>query len=282
MVQLFNRRQLLVGAGALALAGIAHAGTPRRETFQVTEHELPLPGLDPAHDGVRVAHLTDLHIGLSTPDGRITAAVRAINEARPDLVLLTGDFVTASRRPLTRVGRLLAGLLPPTLAVLGNHDHWVDAAAVRRDLEANGYAVLQNTWTSLRIHGAPLAVVGVDDGRTGRDDVPRALAGLPAEGGRLVMMHTPPTALKLPAGAGLACFAGHTHGGQLQIPRLTDALVRRAGQPFVKGWYRVAGNPLYVNCGLGYGLGGPAVRLNAPPEVAFFTLRAAPPATDRG
>lgn len=276
MAQLFTRRQLLVGAGALAVAGCAHASTPRRDQFAVTEHQLPIPRLDPAHDGVRVAQLTDLHIGFSTPDSRVTAAIRAVNAARPDLVLLTGDYVTASKRPLARIGSLLAGLAAPTFAVLGNHDYWVDAAAVKRDLEANGYPVLQNAWTSLQVNGRPLSIVGIDDGRTDHDDVSRALAGLPSEGGRLVMMHTPPTALRLPPDSGLACFAGHTHGGQLQIPRLTNALVRCAGQPFVKGWYRVGGNPLYVNSGLGYGLGGLAVRLNAPPEVAFFTLRAAP------
>lgn len=255
-------------------AGAAARGwTSRRSSFDTTTLELRLP-IDPAHDGVRVAQLSDVHVGLATPRERVRAAVEAINAAAVDLVVLTGDYVTNSGRPVPRVAEQLAGLRAPTFAVLGNHDHWVDAHGVTRQLEQAGYAVLRNAHTRVRVRGVPLTVVGVDDGRSGHDDVARAFRGVARVGTRLVLAHTPPTAERLPEAAGLLCLSGHTHGGQIAVPGLTERLMRRLGQPYVRGLYPVRGNTLYVNRGLGYGVGGPAVRIGSRPEVSFFTLRA--------
>lgn len=268
-----TRRQVLAAAGATLLARPALAAG--REGFDLVEREIAVDGLDPAHDGLRVAHLTDIHVGDATPDGRIIAAVRAVNRARPDLVLLTGDYVTVSKRPVRRVGRLLSGFEAPVWAVLGNHDHWVDPQGVREELEREGCAVLRNQATVARFRGADLWVLGIDDGRTRNDDVAATFAGVPATGTRLVMAHTPPTADKLPVNAGLVCFSGHTHGGQFFLPGLTEWVAERAGQPYLRGLYRVRGNALHVNVGLGYGGRGPFPRVGTTPEVAVVTLRRA-------
>ena len=188
---------------------------------------------------------------------------------------MTGDYVTMSKKPIGRIS-LLQGILSPVYAVLGNHDHWVAAGKVRDGLEKLGYTVLQNRAVRLELKGAPLWVVGVDDGTTRHDDVAAAFQGVPDLGTRLVLTHTPTTAEKLPEGQGLACFAGHTHGGQLQIPKVTPALARLVGQPYLHGLYTVRGNTLHVTSGLGYGPGGPAVRYKMPPELAVLTLRVAP------
>jgi hypothetical protein len=247
-----------------------------KNRYEITETELYVPHFDPAHDGLRVAQLTDFHIGPGTPAGRIASAIREVNARRPDLVLLTGDYVTYTRWPLRQLAGALAGLTPPTFAVLGNHDHQVDAGAVRRILASLGYAVLVNTRAELLVRGAPVTLLGVDDGHSGHDDVEATFAGAPEWGTRLVMTHSPPTAEKLPPHRGLVCFSGHTHGGQIVLPRITDALGRRVGQPYLRGLYRVRGNQLYVNRGLGFGLGSALPRIGAAPEVAFFTLRVAP------
>jgi len=268
-----TRRNLLFGLSGLAVSGVAYAGHPGRDEFEGGRRELQVKNLDPDFDGLRIAHLTDLHVGAATPDGRVISAIRAVNQEKPDLVLLTGDYVTWSKAPMPRLEWLLGGLSAPTFAVLGNHDHWVDADGVRRHLEGHGYCVLRNAWTEATVRGRPVSVIGIDDGRTGRDDVEKSFKGVPLERLRLVMAHTPPTADKLPAWQDLVCFAGHTHGGQLQVPRRTDSSGRRVGQPYLRGLYQVRGNQLYVNSGLGYGPGGLAVRLNAPAEVAFLTLR---------
>lgn len=246
---------------------------PAPERFELSSQEVWLQGLDPAHDGLKVAQLSDIHVGRNTPHGRVLAAVRAVNEARPDVVVLTGDYVTTARDPLDQVAPLLAGLEVPAFAVLGNHDHYAGARYLRGALEAIGVTVLQNRHTVARVRGAPLTVLGIDDGQTRRDDVERTFQGAPPSGSRLVLAHTPPTANKLPAWENLLCLSGHTHGGHFVIPKVTESLFRRAGQPYIRGLYQVRGNQLFVNRGLGFGSGGPVVRLNSDPEVSLLTLR---------
>jgi predicted MPP superfamily phosphohydrolase len=205
----------------------------RASGFALTETALELPGLHPLHDGLRVAQLSDIR----------------------------------------RIPELLGGIEAPTFAVLGNHDHWVEPIRVANALERCGYTVLQNEHILVDVRGAPAALIGIDDGLTRRDDVDAAFDGAPSAGTRLVLAHTPPTVEKLPPHAGLVQFSGHTHGGQVMVPGVTRAIFRLAGQPYVRGLYRVRGNLLYVNRGLGFGAGGPLLRLGSHPEVAFFTLR---------
>ncbi|SET95503.1 metallophosphoesterase [Stigmatella erecta] len=247
-----------------------------RDYFALNEHLLHVPGLSPEHDGLRVAQLSDVHVGQATSAVRIRRAVEAVNASAPDLVFLTGDYVTHSPKPLPRVRELLAGLRGPVFVVMGNHDHWVNAPYLREGFEQLGYTVLQNEHRVVHVRGAPATVLGVDDGRTGRDDVEATFRGAPTSGTRLVLAHTPPTIEKLPPHQGLVQFSGHTHGGQFVVRGLTEAVFRRAGQPYIRGHYTVRGNQLYVNQGLGFGFGGPYLRRGTQPEVAFFTLRAAP------
>jgi predicted MPP superfamily phosphohydrolase len=272
-------RRKLFKAVAAAVTTPALVRAERRlaanEYFELTDHEVFLPGLDPAHDGLKVAHLTDLHIGHGVPDGRVIAAVRAVNEAQPDLVALTGDFVTSRRDPYDRVPQLLSTLLAPSVAVLGNHDHWSDAHEVASRLERVGIAVLRNQNTTLQVCGRDFTFVGVDDAATRHDDVEEALRGA-AAGSRLLLTHTPSLARKLPAWAEWLVLAGHTHGGNWEIPGVTRNVFARAGQPWYRGFYRVRGNQLFVNRGLGFGKGTRLPRFNADPEVALLTLRASP------
>jgi uncharacterized protein len=270
-----TRGRFVVGAGVMLAASVARAQNAR-DRFEVREVELRVPGMDPAHDGLKVVQLSDIHIGFATPDSRVRAAIQQINAIEPDLVVLTGDYVTWSKKPAERVGRVLAGIEPPVVAILGNHDHWVDAARVRSDLEADGYPVLQNESLALTINGAPVWVVGIDDATTGHEDIAAACAGVPERGTRIVLAHMPTTADRLPENAHLVVLSGHTHGGQLRVPGLTDKVASAVGQPYLRGLYRVRGNDLYVNPGLGFGRGGPAVRFNNPPEVTAITLRAVP------
>ena len=270
-----SRRQVLAGMlGAIAGGGAAHATTRGRDHFEQTQTDLWLPGIDDAHDGLRIGQLSDVHVGLSTPESRIRAAVERLNEAKPDLVFLTGDYVTHSERPVPQVPLALGGICAPVFVVLGNHDHWVNAPALREGFERLGYTVLQNAHTVTRARGRSLTVLGVDDGRSGHDDVAQTFRGARPDGTRLVLTHAPPTADKLPPDGNLACFSGHTHGGQVAVPKVTEAVMRRAGQPYVAGLYRTSGNNLlYVNRGLGFGRGGFAFRVRSDPELSWFTLR---------
>jgi predicted MPP superfamily phosphohydrolase len=264
----------MLGSAALLVAGArqARAVARPRDEYEVTHPELRIPGLAPEHDGLRVAHLTDVHTGHHTPDDRVLRAVLAINDAAPDLVVLTGDYVTTKRDAVERVSELLGGIRAPVVATLGNHDHWVNAPGISRGLTRAGYTVLRNQHTVLRLRGANFAIVGIDDGHTRHDDPKAALAGL-STASRLVLFHDPATVRKLPPNTGLVGLAGHTHGGQIFVPGVTGFLSGVMGEPYFRGHYDVAGNHLYVNRGLGFSRGGMPPRINSDPEVAFVTLR---------
>jgi predicted MPP superfamily phosphohydrolase len=269
-----TRRQFLKEAGlaaaALSLPALATAAADAPVAERV---ELTVPGLRPAHDGLRIAQLSDLHVGPRTPDALIRAALEAAARFQPDLVFLTGDFVSRRRSEVGRAREILGGLAGPTFAVLGNHDHWVDAGGTAAALRAQGYEVLQNAWTRIAVRGEPLAVVGVDDLLTRHADVGRAFRGVddPAP---LVLAHGPKTADQLRhLGRPLVCFSGHTHGGQIALPIFTTLAFRLKDEPYLRGLYRVGDVQLYVNRGIGK---TSSFRLDAAPEVTLATLRAAP------
>lgn len=246
----------------------------RNEFFVVEQVELTVKGLDPAHDGLRIAQLSDIHVGQGTPDGRVIAAVRALKEEKPDLAVMTGDYVTTHRDPIHRVPELLAGIGVPTFAVMGNHDHWTNAPALRKGLEGVDYTVLQNQNTTFRINGADFTVIGIDDRTTRMHDAHQALKGA-KKGSRLVLAHTPTSVKDLPENEGLLQLSGHTHGGQMHIPKLTAAVFRSSGQPYIRGLYEVNGNQVYVNRGLGFGKGTRLPRIASDPELTVVTLRRA-------
>lgn len=283
---MLSRRSVLSGLVAGLAASREARAAERAEArerqswmYEVDEVEIVVRGLDPAHDGVRIGQLSDIHVGSMTPDGRIIAAVHELNRARCDLVVLTGDYVTRRGDPLERVPELLGRLAPRTVAVLGNHDHWTDAPTLKRDLQRCGFDVLQNQSTTLDIRGRPFTVLGIDDAVSGHDDVAATFRGVPhhasARQSRLVLAHAPPTVDRLPQDAGVVCLSGHTHGGQVYVGGLTESIFARAGQPYVRGLHKVNGNALYVSRGLGFGRGSPAMRLGSEPEVTVVTLRAA-------
>lgn len=273
-----TRRRVLQGLAATVLTPLAARAERKliaNEAFELTHLEVHSAAIDPAHDGLRLVQLSDLHIGHGVPDGRIISVVREVNDLQPDLVVLTGDFVTSRRDPLSRVPQLLEPLAAPRVAVLGNHDHWSGPRELQEGLEGVGVSVLRNRNTALRLRGVDFSVIGVDDSTTRNDDVASAYRGA-AGASQLVLTHTPAAAVKLPAWDDVLCLAGHTHGGQWDVPRLTQGIFKAGGQPWYRGGYTVRGNQLYVNRGLGFGKGTRLPRLNSEPEVTVITLRHRP------
>ena len=189
--------------------------------------------------------------------------------------MLTGDYVCNDRREVGLMRELMRGLAAPTIAVLGNHDVWTDRAGTEAALRSLGYEVLENAWTSVHLRGAPLTVVGVGDSKTGREDVGRAVDGLPPAAAPLVLAHVPRTADRLrQLERPMICLSGHTHGGQISLPILTTMLLAGvAGERYLRGRFRLDGVQLYVNRGIGNS--GVRVRINSPPEVTLITLLAA-------
>lgn len=229
--------------------------------FAVTRHRIPFRSC------ARVVHLTDVHVGPTTPRRFLAEVARRVRELEPDLVVLTGDYVNASTFYSARITELVLQLPQPCVAVLGNHDHWTDAERITRALEGGGARVLRNE--SIEIRG--VRVVGVDDGRSGHADVDRAFSRVRNPEDAIVLSHFPNTADEIAKKLPRLVLSGHTHAGHIVFPKATAALARLAGHPYLHGFYRVGpSTDLYVNAGLGHSL--PGLRLGAKPEVAVFDL----------
>ena len=254
-------------------------GRPYREPVQEVR-EFTLPDLDPRHDGLKLVQLTDVHVGRATPAGRVRAAVAQANAFAPDLVLMTGDYLSHGERGLGLLREQLAGLQAPVLAVLGNHDHWVDADGATDVLVSLGYDVLRNQNTTLTLKGAPLTEIGLDDLVTGHADVPKGFRGAPRKGSRLVLAHVPRTAEYFEEYRASLCLSGHTHGGHVNIPGLTRAILRGMRENYIAGRFHVEGTQLYVSRGIGGAV--MPFRINAPPEVTLITLRSGHPSVPHG
>jgi predicted MPP superfamily phosphohydrolase len=237
----------------------------------VRRFEVASSRIDPRHDGVTIAHLTDLHVKGERSTRRLKKAIGILNELAPDFVALTGDYVRYSTEAFVHLPDSLRGLKPRAFATLGNHDHWLDAEGVRAALHLAGVSVLTNESRTLDVRGAPLHVVGIDDRLTHHDDVNAAFAGVPSSGTRVVLSHIPEVADEIGHHGSALVLSGHTHGGQIHVPRVTATIFRNIGRRYMRGFFRIGGQVLYVSTGLGASV---PIRLGSPTEVAVFVLRA--------
>jgi uncharacterized protein len=286
-LRLTRRRFLkatLCGAAGLAL----YAGEVERHWIEVTRHEVRIPGLASAFDGLRIAQMSDLHMDEYSEAFFLRRAIEHVNELKPDAVFLTGDYVTAgittrkfAEGSAWQCANLLTGLeCRARYAILGNHDVLVNSPLVAEALADNGMTVLVNRCLPVERAGARFWLAGLDDAVEGRPDPERAIPPQIrniADEPVILMCHAPDYADALVAGeAGKAValmVSGHTHGGQVRLPFMGAMELPPMGRKYVEGWFRVQGMPFYVNRGLG-AVGVP-FRFDCPPEITLFTLRAA-------
>lgn len=235
---------------------------------QISHFELPLPRLPPALHGLRIAHLSDIHYGLFLSRKALLRSLELTMARRPELIAITGDFVTQSPVFIEPVCELLSELRAPlgVFAVLGNHDFRAGAEPLTRALRRRGIVVLRNQHRVLRRRGEPFEVAGIDDSRQ-HPDLAAAL-GPTARNFTLLLAHNP---LALPQAA--ACgvdlvLSGHTHGGQIRF-RFAAPLYERF---LPSGFLSLNHTQMYISRGLGKVI--LPMRVGAPPELAFLTLRA--------
>ena len=277
-----TRREFLIrtaAAGVAVAAGSATYGyAVESEWVEVTRRTVAIPGWPRAFDGLRVAHITDLHHSNIVPLHYLESCFRTINAERPDLVALTGDYVTRGKPEefippvAAAVGKLEAPL--GVFASLGNHDMWVDGPAMQRALERHGCTVLRNRRADVALPGGRLSVVGIGDLWTEGVNLASAFQGVPEARASLILMHNPDTFEDWPAGHPGLILAGHTHGGQVSIPGYGPPYVpSRYGNKYARGLFQRPEATMYVNRGLG--CLHLQVRLFARPEIALFTVRSA-------
>jgi predicted MPP superfamily phosphohydrolase len=266
--------QLAVIAGLAGGLGAWRALWREPRSGRVRERELGLPRWPGELAGLRVALVSDLHAGAPHVDEqRVERLVAAVNARSPDLVLLLGDFIdpevpfgtaVAPEAVAGALGGLRARL--GVVAVLGNHDWRHDGERVAAALGSAGIALLENSARDL----GELWVAGVADVRMRRADVGRALEAVPQDAPVILLSHDPDAFARVPDRVALT-VSGHTHGGQVAVPRLRRRFIpSRYGERYARGHVVEGGRHLYVTAGVG--TTGWPVRLLAPPEVVVLRL----------
>jgi predicted MPP superfamily phosphohydrolase len=238
--------------------------------------------------GVRVAHVTDLHVGRVTPMRVQHAAVDIVNGEAPDLVVITGDFVCHSQLWLDALTDVVSRFQAPVAAVLGNHDHWSGAAEVRGALAKAGAEVLDNRHTRITLRGETLQLLGLDDAYTGHARRAEALKGLNPKLPTLGLSHIAEEADALWAHGVELVLSGHTHAGQVTLARLHElAIGKLAGHKYVHGLYGARspnnGSPpgaVYVGAGIGAAIMPLRLGERGKREVTIFELGLAPGSFD--
>lgn len=276
----FLKQFLFAGIGVSAAAAsidgfLFEPGDPVVERITIR-----LPSLPESFHGFRIAQMADFHFGPYIKKPQIERAVQITRSLQPDLVVLTGDFVStplfghhgiAYARHAEPCAQVLQQLTEcPMLAVLGNHDHYNGADVVDESLTHHGIRVLRNASLPLERDGKRVWIVGVDDVLEHAADVDKSFAGVPREESKIVVVHEPDFADEIARYPADLQLSGHSHGGQVWIPGIGAPILPQLAIKYPRGLYQVANLQLYTNRGIG--VITPPVRLNCRPEITLITL----------
>ena len=261
---------------ALTETVVQIARTALAEPFQlvVEQQAIRLRRLPVALDRLRIVQLSDIHHSPFTGRAQIERAIETANSLAPDIIALTGDYVSHEREYAAPCAEMLGRLRARcgVYAVLGNHDHWTDAALITDLFRAEGIKVLVNEGMRFEHKGASFWLAGVDDTMVGLEDLPLALAGSRADELKLLLAHNP-IILRRAARAGVdLVLSGHTHGGQIAWRSERS----RSGRPrrrMLRGLGRRGDTQIYVTRGLGTVI--VPWRYGCRPEVSLLELRPA-------
>ena len=245
-----------------------------RAELLTPEIDIVIRGLPAAFAGYRIALVTDLHRGPVVPVWWLEHVADRVVELKPDLVVLGGDFVSHAKSDLRDLQRVLARYTAPdgTMAVLGNHDHWVGADAVAAVIRGAGAEIMHNRHRLIRRGTAALAVGGVDDFTHGAVRPRDALRDVPRDVPRVLISHNPDLIEYLPADLRVdLMLSGHTHNGQVHWPIIGPLTVpSQFGKRYMHGLHRVGERSIYVSAGVGSS--AMPLRLGNPPELPVLRL----------
>lgn len=267
-----GRPQTPLRALALNLTQAARAALTEPYMLTVEHREIHLRRLPNALNGLRIVQLSDIHLSPFTSREQVERAVETTNNLDADIVALTGDYISKERQYAAPCAEILGRLKARygVYAVLGNHDHWTDAALITDLFRAEGITVLINEGMRFEQQGASFWLAGVDDTMVGLEDLPLALAGSSETEMKLLLAHNP-IILRRAARAGVdLVLSGHTHGGQVTLRPEKSA----SGKPrrrLLRGLARQGATQIYVTRGLGTVV--LPIRYGCPPEVSLLELR---------
>lgn len=272
---MITRRKFILGLGGIGVAGLGAYGAHAARSFEIETLPLRLPHWD--GPPMRIVFLSDLHRGPYVSMDYLHEIARAAAKLDPDLLLYGGDYVYTSRRYFNEAFEPFAKIMPPagSWGVLGNHDHYNGGATAREALKRHGVEDLTNTAVKLWFNRNPLWLFGVDDYRTGRPDMVKAVRTIPKDAFCLGFTHNPDFYLSAPLPIQPPLLlAGHTHGGQVCLPFIgSPVLTYGHGRAFAHGERHVGKSLVHVSRGIGT-IALP-VRFNCPPEITLVMISGA-------
>jgi predicted MPP superfamily phosphohydrolase len=264
----------LLRALAANFAQAARSALAEPYMLTLERHEIYLKRLPRQLDRLRIVHLSDIHHGPFTGSAQVERAIETANSLEPDLIALTGDYVSHERAYAAPCAEMLGRLHAPygVYAVLGNHDHWTDAPLITDLFQLAGIRMLINEGLRFEARGATLWLAGVDDTMVGLEDLPLALAGSREDEMKLVLAHNPVILRRAARASVDLVLSGHTHGGQVTW-RSEKSASGRPRRRLLRGLGRQGNTQIYVSRGLGTVV--LPLRYGCPPEVSLLELRCA-------
>jgi predicted MPP superfamily phosphohydrolase len=242
--------------------------------FQIEHLEVDIPQLASVFHNYLIVHISDIHYGQWVSAERLEGIIELINNSCPDVVAITGDFVSYLLDDSTEeMAQQLKKLNPKdaTIAVLGNHDHWAGAERVRGILKKSNIIDLTNDIHIIEKQGAKLIFAGVDSVMMKKARLDAVLEKTPPDGPAILLAHEPDFAIAAALTKRFSLqLSGHSHGGQFFIPGLGTPFRGRHALRYPHGLYKVGGMALFTNTGLG--TNNYWLRINCPPQIAVVTL----------
>lgn len=276
-----RRKFIRLALGGAAVAAAADSTLIEPNWVRVVRIEIPLMRWPSRLDGFTIALLSDFHYDPYFSIHPIRTAVRIANSLHPNLIALTGDFVSvpifgapekgaASAEPCAQ---LLRKLQAPygVWAVMGNHDFFTDADQVTSALRGQGIPVLANQSTPVESNGARFWLSGVDDVLGKTADLDAALHDVPAAEPVVLLAHEPDYADRVTRHPVDLQLSGHSHGGQVRLPFLRPMYLPELARKYIWGLYKVGGLTVYTNPGIG--TVDIPIRFDCPPEITLLRLR---------
>jgi len=272
----FRRIVLFSAAAVLFLSVWALWWEP--SSLIIVERTIPLQHWHAEHAGLKIAVMSDLHVGAPHFDiARLRDVVSLTNEQKPDLIVILGDFLIqgvlgGTFVPPEPIADELSALQAPlgVVAVLGNHDWWFDGERMRRALMSAGIKVLADQSLRMIYKDQPFWLMGLDDLWTRGSHVQRTLAAIHDNEPIIAITHNPDIFPDIPQRVTLT-LAGHTHGGQINLPLIgRPATPSKFGQRFAYGLIEEPGRKLFVTSGVGTSI--VPVRFRVKPEIVILTL----------
>jgi hypothetical protein len=261
---------------AAGLGGVAYTNGVEPAWVDVSSVRLTLPRLSLHFHGYRVAQISDIHMLDWMTPARFAQVVNLVNAQNPDLIAITGDFVTGHAENAAPVLIQILSTLKARdgiVAVLGNHDHWSNPGVIRSVLQQTGIINVSNTVHTLQRGAAILNIAGVDDVWQRQHRLDLVMEKLPREGAALLLAHEPDFAdTSATTGRFDLQISGHSHGGQVVVPFVGPPRLPPFASKYPSGLYRVGDMFQYTNRGVG--MVRPYVRFNCRPEITLFTLQA--------